>query len=200
MVKFIISSFIVSILLISVHTAIDGEIENKNVDRTIDLSSQLVKISYKITLEHKSKKSIGSYTFVLPEIERSKLSFISAKDSSKKELKLTEARSSNGITFTMQLPGSSPNPVVYIDTVFTKSLKPYPTSITQNDKQFVQFTSNAYFFSPFKTLTQKTTVHLSSRNVESFTTVKPTIHSDTTITYGPYENIKGKMLSFPYIF
>lgn len=172
-----------------VQSAIDVEIENKNVDRTIDLTSQLVKISYKITLEHKSMKPITSYLFIVQNDERDRLAFISAKDSSKKELKLTETASPKGVIFSMNLPAGSANPVVYIDTVFSKSLRPYPTSIAQTDRQLVQYFGNAYVYSPFKTTTQKTTVHLSSRNVESYTQLKPVVHADSTINYGPYDNV-----------
>lgn len=172
-----------------VHAAIDMEIENKAVDRTIDLTSQLVKISYKITLEHKSKKAISSYLFVVPEAERDRLAFISAKDSSKKELKLTETNTPKGVTFSMTLPAGSSNPVVYIETVFTGSLKPFPSAIGQSDRQLVQYFGNVYFYSPYPTVTQKTTVHLSSRNVESYTQFKPSSQADSTITYGAYDNV-----------
>ena len=91
------------------------------------------------------------------------------------------------------MTGNAPNPVVYIETVFAKALKPFPSAITQSEKQLVQYFGNAYFLTPYKTVTQKTSVHLASRNVESFTMVKPASHSDTTITYGPYDNIPGKI-------
>lgn len=173
----------------SVQAAIDMEIENRAVDRTIDLTSQLVKISYKITLEHKSKKPIGTYLFLVPEADRERLSFISAKDSSKKELKLTETTTPKGVTFSMTLPAGASNPVVYIETVFTKSLKPFPSSIGQSERQLVQYFGNVYVYSPYPTVTQKTTVHLSSRNVESYTQFKPSTQADSTITYGPYDNV-----------
>lgn len=189
----LLSLAVFAAVIFCVQSAIDVEIENKNVDRTIDLTSQLVKISYKITLEHKAKKPISSYLFMVPVEERERLAFISAKDSSKKDLKLTETASPKGVTFSMTLPAGTTNPpVVYIETVFTKSLKPYPTAIAQTERQLVQYFGNVYFYSPFKTQTQKTTVHLSSRNVESFTQFKPVVHSDTTITYGPYDNVAGK--------
>lgn len=172
--------------------AVDVEIENKNVDRTIDLTSQLVKVSYKITLEHKSKKAITSYVFLVPSSDCEKLSFISARDSAKKELKLTLAKGVNDCSYSMTLAGGQPNPVVYIETIFTKALQPYPTEITQAERQLVRYFGNAVFYSPFKTLSQKTTIHLASRNVESFTQVKPAVHSDTQIVYGPYENVAGK--------
>jgi oligosaccharyltransferase complex subunit alpha (ribophorin I) len=163
---------------------------NENLDRNHSfIYPQVVKVSYKITLEHKSKKPITSYEFLVPENEREHLSFISAKDSAKKELKLTETKSANGVTFTMTLAGGQANPVVYIETVFSKYLQPHPSAITQADKQLVRYFGNVYFYSPYKTLTQKTTVHLASRNVESFTQLKPSSQSDTQLNYGPYENV-----------
>lgn len=179
-------------LVWSVQSAVDVEIQNKNVERTIDLTSQLVKISYKITLEHSAKKNINSYTFVVPAADRNALSYISIRDSSKKELKSTEETSANGATFVVTLPANAPTQILFVETVFTKSLQPFPTEIQQSDRQLVRYFGNAYFYSPFKTLSQKTTVQLSSKNVESYTTVKPSSQSDSTITYGPYENIARK--------
>uniref|UniRef100_A0A6B2EEF0 Dolichyl-diphosphooligosaccharide--protein glycosyltransferase subunit 1 n=1 Tax=Phlebotomus kandelakii TaxID=1109342 RepID=A0A6B2EEF0_9DIPT len=176
-------------ILVTIQAAIDVEIENKHVDRTIDVISQLVKISYKITLEAKSKKNINLYTFVVPERDAEHLAFISAKDATKKELKLTDSKSKYGLSFRVALATPSANPVIYIETVFTKSLQPYPEQITQSDKQLVRYFGHLYFYSPYKTLSQKTTVHLASRSVESYTQVKPVSQSDTVINYGPYENV-----------
>lgn len=179
----------------AVFSAVDVEIENKNVDRTIDLTSQLVKVSYKITLEHKSKKPITNYVFLVPSTDCDKLSFISARDSSKKELKLTLTKGATDCSYSMTLPGGqNSNPVVYIETILLKALQPFPTEITQAERQLVRYFGTAVFYSPYKTLSQKTTIHLASRNVESFTQVKPSVHSDTQIVYGPYENIPGEIM------
>lgn len=184
---------ILSLVISTAFTAVDVELENKNVERTIDLTSQLVKISYKITLEHKAKKAISNYVFVVPSCECDKLSFISARDSAKKDVKLTLSKASNGdCTYSMTLPaGQSPNPIIFIEKVLTKALEPFPKEITQAERQLVRYFGNAVFYSPFKTQTQKTTVHLATRNVESFTQVKPSAQSDTQIVYGPYENTAG---------
>lgn len=173
------------------YSAIDTEIENKNVEIDIDLNSQLVKKNFKIFLDHKSKKNINSYTFLLPHSDCEKLSYFSAKDASKKELKTQQSKyaGSQDCSFAVQLNSASPSPTIYIEVVLARALEPYPTAITQNEKQLVRYFGNAHFYSPFKTISQKTTIHLASRNVESFTQVKPSSHSDTTITYGPYENI-----------
>ncbi|KAJ6649177.1 Dolichyl-diphosphooligosaccharide--protein glycosyltransferase subunit 1 [Pseudolycoriella hygida] len=187
--KFHLTYLLVVCLIWSVQSAVDVEIQNKNVDRTIDLTSQLVKISYKITLEHSAKKNLNSYSFLIPKNERKSLAYISIRDSSKKELKSTEETNADGALFLVNLPANAPTQILLVETVFTKSLLPYPTEIQQSEKQLVRYFGNAYFYSQFKTLSQKTTIQLSSKNVESYTSVKPSSQSDSTITYGPYENI-----------
>ena len=82
--------------------AIDTEIENKNCDIAIDISSQLVKATYKITLEHRGKKPVSSYTFMLPKDECDKLSFISIRDSAKKDLKLSLSKVAGGCEVNIQ--------------------------------------------------------------------------------------------------
>lgn len=200
MFKTFLTGTIVCCLIWIAQAAIDTGIQNRNVDRTIDLTSQNVKISYKITLSHKTKKQISAYTFVLPAEERANLAFISIKDSTKKEVKYVEEKISKGVTFAVNLPApatAATPQVLYIETVLSKSITPYPTEILQSDRQLVRYFGNAYFYSPYETLTQKATIHLSSKNVESFTSYKPSSQSDTVITYGPYDNVIG-MLNWAY--
>lgn len=176
---------------------IDGNIQNKNVERTIDLTTQLVKVSYRITLESKAKKEFSgaAYSFVVPKDEREHLSYISIRDALKKELKATEEKTADGSLFTVLVTSSSPTPVLHIETVFSKSLQPYPTEITQNERQLVRYFGNAYIYSPYKTVLQKTSVQLASKSVESYTTVKPSTQTDGVITYGPYDNVERKSFS-----
>ena len=78
---------------------------------------------------------------------------------------------------------------VTVETVHSHTLKPYPSQITQAEKQLVQFQANVLFLSPYKTTTQTTTITCASNNIESYTkTVKPVHASDSTITYGPFED------------
>lgn len=187
------SGIILFSIILLAGAAVDVDLVNKNVDRTIDLTSQIVSINYKITLDHLNKRPITSYSFALSTKERENLAFIQVKDSSKRELKYTESKSSTGATYTIALPSSSSqNPVLYIETVFTKSLYPYPTEIAQSERQLVRYFGNVYFSSPYKTVNQKTTIHLATRTIESFTHIKPVQHSDRTLVYGPFENVEGK--------
>ncbi len=77
-----------------------------------------------------------------------------------------------------------------VEVILVNSLKPYPTEITQADKQFVLYKGNHYYYSLYQTKTQTTLVNLASDKTESYSQLKPTSKSDSTITYGPYENIK----------
>ncbi|XP_055317828.1 dolichyl-diphosphooligosaccharide--protein glycosyltransferase subunit 1 [Sitodiplosis mosellana] len=185
---------IVTISLVALNAAgvqIDSNIQNKNVERTIDLTTQLVKIFHKITLENKATKEWSgvSYSFAVPKDIRDNLAYISIRDALKKELKATEEKTADGSLFTVSVTSSSPTPVLHVETVFSKSLEPYPTHITQNERQLVRYFDSAYSYSPYRTVTQKTTVQLASKSVESYTTVKPSAQVDGTITYGPYENV-----------
>ena len=76
-----------------------------------------------------------------------------------------------------------------VETVYTHQLAPHPASITQKEKQLVLFHGNHYFYSPYTSLKQSTTVNLGTRNVESYSKLKPASQSDNTILYGPYENV-----------
>lgn len=187
-------TIVVSCLVLAAQSAVDTGIQNKNVDRTIDLTSQNVKVSYKITLVHKDKHPIAAYEFVVPQSQRDSLAHISIRDSGKKELKFVESAGAKGTSFAVSLPAATAaaaTQVLYIDTVFTKSVHAFPTEIVQNEKQLVRYFGSAHFYSPYVTLTQKTTIHLASKNVESYTPVKPSSQSDSTLTYGPYDNIAG---------
>lgn len=172
-------------------TAIDTSVQNKNVERIIDLTTQLVRIQHKITVENIAKKDVGTYTFVVPSEIIDNLAYISVKDAAKKELKTVEEKTNEGLQYVITLANPSANPVLHVETIYTKSLTPHPTHIGQSERQLVRYFGSAHFYSPYKTATQKTTVQLSSKNVENFTAVKPSAQSESTLTYGPYESVAG---------
>lgn len=175
-------------------TTIDTNVQNKNVERIIDLTTQLVRIQHKITVENTAKKDVTTYAFVIPNEIIDNLSYISVKDSAKKELKTVEEKTNEGQQYIITLANLSPNPILHIETIYTKSLTPHPTQIGQSERQLVRYFGNAHFFSPYKTGAQKTTVQLASKNVESFTAVKPSAQSESTLTYGPYESVAGILI------
>lgn len=173
---------------------INTQLLNKDVERTIDLTSQLIKITATITLENTGKDTIRNYLLVLEPESADNLSFISAKDGLKEELKITSTKVGNHQGFSVQLKQplqAGRSATLSVETVFTNALLPYPSSIVQKEKQLVRYFGNHYFFTPYTTAKQTTTVTLSSRSVESYSKLKPVTQSDSTIVYGPYNDIAG---------
>jgi len=70
-------------------------------------------------------------------------------------------------------------------------MSPFPTKITQSEKQFVLFSSNHYYYTPYTVKKQTTTVSLATSSVESHSKLKPTSLSDNSITYGPYSDAEA---------
>lgn len=78
------------------------------------------------------------------------------------------------------------------------ALTPVPAQISQNDKQYVQFTLSAYTPSSYVTEKQKTKIKFPSADVPDYTTLIADLNADkkadpqkqgSTFTYGPYNDI-----------
>lgn len=175
--------------------AISNDIKLKNVDRTIDISSQLVKITSKVTLENIGKSPVKSFLVAVEPAVKGNLAFIGAKDSSTKDLRVVDAivKEHDKIKFwrvefkDAVIAGSTT--VVTVEEVFTKALSPFPTTVTQQEDQLVKYSGNLYFYTPYEVISQKTTVVMNTKNVESFTKVKPFTQQDGTIQYGPFNDV-----------
>ena len=61
--------------------SINPDIMMKNVDRSIDLASQLVKISHKINLQNNGKGAVKSFIFSVEPNAKGHLSYIGAQAS-----------------------------------------------------------------------------------------------------------------------
>nr|XP_054751142.1 dolichyl-diphosphooligosaccharide--protein glycosyltransferase subunit 1-like isoform X2 [Lytechinus pictus] len=179
-------------------SSINPDLINTKVERTVDVASQLVKISFVVTLENTGKSSAGFFVFALDSALVDNLAFLGATTGSGDEqnslsIAETAVEGKQGDAFysvKLDSPlagGASVD--VSIESVFTHTLRPYPAKITQSEKQFVEFTGNAYFLTPYATKTQTTKVIISSSNVESFSKVNPVSHNEDVITYGPYEDV-----------
>ncbi|XP_077287574.1 dolichyl-diphosphooligosaccharide--protein glycosyltransferase subunit 1 [Arctopsyche grandis] len=174
---------------------VNDRLVNKHVERSIDLSSQLVKISAKVTLENTGDAPVKSFLVAVEPEAKYKLALLTAKDSNKRELRVvdTSVTSQPDPKFARIELKDPIQPAktlfVTLDYVFTKSLTPHPSTISQKDKQLVRYHGNHYFYSPYKTESQKTTVTMGSKNVENYSKLKPVSLTDSTITYGTYENI-----------
>ncbi|KAK7066455.1 proteasome regulatory particle base subunit [Halocaridina rubra] len=190
---------VVGVLVASVSGTFDNinrDIVNKKIERKLDVSTQLVKANTKITLENSGSGAVRSFLLVLTKEEQDNLAFINAQIGGT-NLKLTESKVQEYrdlVFYKVELkdalqPSKTVN--VEVEMVFTHLLEPYPAMIQQGEKQLVRYKGNHYVLSPYTTTTQTTTVSLSSPNIETYSRLKPSAHTDTSVTYGPYEGVQG---------
>lgn len=66
---------------------INQSIINKNIERTIDLQSQLVKITGTVTIENTGKQGVGSYLLSFEKDLQGIISYVGVQDSQKNPLK-----------------------------------------------------------------------------------------------------------------
>ncbi|KAH8389479.1 hypothetical protein KR200_009280, partial [Drosophila serrata] len=163
----------------------NAEIVNTNVERTLDLTSQLVKTTTKISAEDAAGKAIAEYVFFVAEPS---LAYIAVKDNADKNV---QVRKNDEQSFTLTFPKASAKQTFVVETVSSKGILPHPEEIRQNDKQFVRYVGNLHLYSKYKTNAQKTNVKLSSSNILSHTQVKPYSVSANKITLGSYENVEA---------
>jgi len=176
---------------------INQEIVVTNCERSIDISSQLVKIQHKLTFKNTGKGAVKNVLFSMDPSLQDKVSFIEATfgSSDKTYLRLTETKVQSDLDkvfWRIELKSalaSEATTTISVDVVLGKALEMFPAQITQKEKQLVKFTGNLYAFLPYPVTTQSSTVALASSNVESYTKVKPVSLSDTTLSYGPYNNV-----------
>jgi oligosaccharyltransferase complex subunit alpha (ribophorin I) len=167
---------------------------NKNVERKIDISTHLVKVTTSITVEGSETDYVVN---IDPEFVKH-LAYIGATiKSGEEEKELTlETKNSNaaqGPHYIVKLKSAiGKKPLTFIlSTVFSHKLRPFPSEITQAERQFISFVGNVYFYSPYLTESQETRVILATPlNILSHTQ-KPTPvnKQDATLVYGPYKDV-----------
>eukprot|EP00026_Physarum_polycephalum_P002098 Phypoly_transcript_02102.p1 GENE.Phypoly_transcript_02102~~Phypoly_transcript_02102.p1 ORF type:complete len:596 (+),score=121.69 Phypoly_transcript_02102:57-1790(+) len=184
--------FVGLVLLALACTCAFADITNTKVLRSIDLTTQLARHTINITAEN---KGASTSTYSLAVQNATNLAFIKAESDAGASLVVTpgEADKTNGYTtYKINLAidaGKTVNFKVYL--VYFASLKPFPTEITMNGRQLVRYYSNAYFYSPYPTGHQRTTVKLASTHLEGHSEAPTPIKvSGDTITYGAYSDIK----------
>lgn len=174
---------------------IDSNVVNSKVDRKLDISSHLVKTTTTITLENKGSSPVSSYLFALEPAFQSSLSFLTATSKDAKDKlevsKTAVSGQSDKVFYRIKLDSSvdaGKTLAFVVEAVYAHVLKPFPSEIAQAEKQLVVLEGNLYFFSPYKTVSQTSSVTTANSNIESYTNTKPVSVSDTTISYGPFED------------
>ena len=138
---------------------------NLNLHNIHDLTGSIIRSKTLIHVEANGKGPLREYTIVLPskEVEQV-LSFfqVAQKDSPKgQEQPLKLVRDKDGVTYKAVLKqplGPTEKTYLVINSVYTGMLKPTPQEVAQDEKQFLELAGNVYFYSPYESSKQKTTV------------------------------------------
>ncbi|KAK5665874.1 dolichyl-diphosphooligosaccharide--protein glycosyltransferase subunit 1 [Batrachochytrium dendrobatidis] len=104
--------------------------------------------------------------------------------------------------YTVTLPATTlGKTTLYVKSIYTKHVIPYPRKIKQLEPQLYEIQGNAHFLTPYKSTRQRTTVKLPNRKEPSTYTKspKPVTRKDETIIYGPYLNVPALSRSPLYV-
>ncbi|VDO76525.1 unnamed protein product [Haemonchus placei] len=202
-------------LVVSLAAAADWKVVN--VDRTIDISSQIVKVSSQLTLSNDGSAEANSVDILVPSEESEHLAYIAAQEGSNKgKLKISKqpgekqgykvSVSSHFYLVVMFSNLVKPHGFqIYkvellnrvakggevklkVEQRFTGLLFPLPEKITQKENQFVVYNGNAYYAAAYPVAQEKTTVKIGNGKTLSVTQVTPTSQENERVIYGPYKN------------
>lgn len=171
---------------------------NDEVKRTVDLSTHLAKITAEILLSNQGDSGVLNFILAVEPDLVPHLAYIGAsvkgdeEEDGLLELKQTTLQGQSGEFYKVQLPStlaSGSKLRVKVETVFSHVLKPFPSHITQAERQLVVFQGNHYLYSPYPTRSQTTRVRLASKTVESYTKLGNPSKNDEVIEYGPFRDI-----------
>ncbi|TQD73676.1 hypothetical protein C1H46_040797 [Malus baccata] len=174
------------------------------VDRRIDLTSQIARITSTLKVVNEGSSLVSEVLLAFPENQAKLLAHLTATPTEGKG----KAKGSSigypvqnvhpkdmppALTFySVALPkglGKGDSFTFDVLAVFTHALKPFPEKITQADIQLLVFQESAYYLSPYAVKVQTLSVKLPDARIESYTKVENTKNVGSEIKYGPYENL-----------
>ncbi|KAM9860292.1 dolichyl-diphosphooligosaccharide--protein glycosyltransferase subunit 1 [Aulostomus maculatus] len=182
---------------LSSHASADGLV-NEDVKRTVDLSTHLAKITAEIVLSNQGRTAVHSFILAVDSDLARHLAYIGASVKGDEEedgtldLQQTTIQGQSGEFYKVQLPSSlaaGAQLKAKVEMTLSHVLKPFPTHITQAERQLVVFQGNHYWYSPYPTRSQSTRVRLASKTVESYTKLGNPSKNDEVIEYGPFRDV-----------
>lgn len=174
------------------------------VDRRIDLTSQIARISTSLKVENAGSDLVSEILLSFPENQANHLAHLTAKLSEGKgkgktsgvglpvEVVHPEGVPSSLTIYSVTLPkgiGKGDSLTLDVLAVFTHTLEPFPEKITQADIQLLLFQESAHYLSPYAVKFQSLTVKLPDARIESYTKLDSAKLQGSELKYGPYENL-----------
>ncbi|KAK0576186.1 hypothetical protein LWI29_013420 [Acer saccharum] len=174
------------------------------VDRRIDLTSQIVRITSTLKVENAGSEVVSEVLLAFPEVQAKNLAHLVATTSEGKgkvkssavslPIKVVNPKGMPAalIFYAVSLPkglGKGDSFTFDVLAVFTHALRPFPEKITQADIQLVVFQDSAHYLTPYTVKVQLLNVKLPDARIESFMKIENTKIQGSEIKYGPYENL-----------
>ncbi|KAI4336684.1 hypothetical protein L6164_015180 [Bauhinia variegata] len=174
------------------------------VERRIDLTSQVVRITTSLKVENTGSDLVSEVLLTFPDRQANNLAYSTAtlyegKGKAKAsagslpvELVHPKDMPPSLTVYSVSLPkalGKGEGLMLDVLAVFTHALQPFPEKITQADIQLVLFQESAHYLSPYAVKAQSLTVKLPDARIESYTRLENTKVHGSEIKYGPYENL-----------
>lgn len=179
---FLVSFFIATLIECTTIGHALGAIVNSKIDRIVDISSQLVKITERIHIED----SVGTYKLLIEPTHKMRLAYIEAAVNGQ-SLEISERPDGS---YDVDLTGKTAKPLI-VTTVYTRLLRPYPTEIVQNERQLVLYDGLQTTLSPYLTKAITTRIKLPpGSRLESFTKASKMTTGTNKLTYGPFKDVQ----------
>ncbi|XAR61514.1 Dolichyl-diphosphooligosaccharide--protein glycotransferase [Bertholletia excelsa] len=175
------------------------------VERRIDVSSQIVRITSTLKVENLGTDPISEVLLPFPDHQAKNLAYLAANiNEGKGKTKSAtsglpiEVANPEGMPpaltwYSISLPkgmGKGESLTLDVQAAFTHSLRPFPEKISQAETQLVVLQDSAYYLSPYVVKVQSLTVKLPpDSKLESYTKPENIKVSGSEIKYGPYENL-----------
>ena len=140
---------------------IDSSLNIINAGRTIDLHSQITKITNKLVIENTDKSPVCNFIFSLDARQNNHLNYTCAllREHGRPDLKVKklwdlELKNSHYHKLFYQIELRDPlqperSVPVEVEVIWTHELTPHTKEILQKEKKIVKYTGNLYLFSPY---------------------------------------------------
>lgn len=173
-----------------------------SAERRIDLTSSIVRVYLTLKVENTGASDASEILLAFPptDVEHIAILKASAVEGKRKkktyfplEVKPSELTNTpNGaklfsVDLSKPLKGGE-KALFEVLYVVTHSLEPFPTEISQSERQYVYYRDSAVLLSPYHIVEQITYVKTPNSKVESYTRVDPTHRAGAELKYGPYHD------------
>ncbi|PNT47113.1 hypothetical protein POPTR_002G006600v4 [Populus trichocarpa] len=200
----LLSLFTTLALLSTTTTTVLSDVILSKVDRRIDLTSQIVRVTSTLKVENAGPGPVSEILLTFPEVQAKDLAYLTA---ALNEGKGKGRNSGSSLPINVVNPEGMPPSLtchsislpkalaegdsltIVVLAVFTHALRPFPEEITQADIQLVLFQDTAHYLSPYAVNVQSLTVKLPKARIETYTKLENTNVHGSDIKYGPYQNL-----------